>query len=148
MNRRLGKLVTYLSGGKKTEFADRMGWSPQYLNRLLSDSGSMGLRPVITLLERIPGLNARWLLLGEGQMMADATAGVRDKLLRILDLERYIPVMTEDEVGMLADGKTDFPADTVARWQTDLDIRKEKVDARFREAYKRQEELSANRSSN
>lgn len=125
-----------------------MGWSPQYLNRLLSDSGSMGLRPVITLLERIPGLNARWLLLGEGQMMADATAGVRDKLLRILDLERYIPVMTEDEVGMLADGKTDFPADTVARWQTDLDIRKEKIDARFREAYKRQEELSANRSSN
>lgn len=148
MNRRLGKLVAYLSGGKKTEFADRMGWSPQYLNRLLSDSGSMGLRPVITLLERIPGLNARWLLLGEGQMMADATAGVRDKLLRILDLERYIPVMTEDEVGMLADGKTDFPADTVARWQTDLDIRKEKIDARFREAYKRQEELSANRSSN
>lgn len=148
MNRRLGKLVAYLSGGKKTEFAERMGWSPQYLNRLLSDSGSMGLRPVITLLERIPGLNARWLLLGEGQMMADATAGVRNKLLRILDLERYIPVMTEDEVGMLADGKTDFPADTVARWQTDLDIRKEKIDARFREAYKRQEELSANRSSN
>ena len=148
MNRRLGKLVAYLCGGKKAEFADRMGWSPQYLNRLLSDSGSMGLRPVITLLERIPGLNARWLLLGEGQMMADATAGVRDKLLRILDLERYIPVMTEEEVRMLADGKTDFPADTVARWQTDLDIRKEKVDARFREAYKRQEELRANRSSN
>ena len=148
MNRRLGKLVAYICGGKKAEFADRMGWSPQYLNRLLSDSGSMGLRPVITLLERIPGLNARWLLLGEGQMMADATAGVRDKLLRILDLERYIPVMTKEEVRMLADGRTDFPADTVARWRTALEIRKEEIDSRFREAYKRQEELCRQRTVN
>ena len=105
-------------------------------------------RRSVELMDSASGINARWLLLGEGQMMADATAGVRDKLLRILDLERYIPVMTEEEVRMLADGRTDFPADTVARWRTALEIRKEEIDSRFREAYKRQEELCRQRTVN
>ena len=138
MNRRLGKLVAYLCGGKKAEFADRMGWSPQYLNRLLSDSGSMGLRPVITLLERIPELNARWLLLGVGNMIDDGRSIVHDKVMRLLDLERYIPVMSPEEVMKLSEGKTDFDKESIDRWERMLSDRKGYMDAMFRYAYERQ----------
>ena len=94
------------------------------------------------------GINARWLLLGEGQMVEDTTSDVRYKLLRILDLERFIPVMSDEEVRRLADGRTDFGRETIARWERMASDRKERTDAIFREAYKRQEELCRQRTVN
>ena len=47
-----------------------MGWKPQYLNNILSGN-SIGLSPIISLLTNYPNLNARWLLLGEGEMWLD-----------------------------------------------------------------------------
>ena len=105
-------------------------------------------RRSVELMDRAYGINARWLLLGEGQMVHDTTSGVRDKLLRILDLERFIPVMSEDEVRTLAEGRTDFGRETIARWERMVADRKERTDAIFREAYKRQEELCRQRTVN
>ena len=105
-------------------------------------------RRSVELMDSASGINASWLLLGEGQMVDDTTSGVRDKLLRVLDLERFIPVMSEDEVRMLAEGRTDFGSDTVARWERMVADRKERTDAIFREAYKRQEELCRQRTVN
>ena len=105
-------------------------------------------RRSVELMDSASGINARWLLLGEGQMVEDTTSGVRDNPLRILDLERFIPVMSEDEVRMLAEGRTDFGRETIARWERMASDRKERTDAIFREAYKRQEELCRQRTVN
>ena len=105
-------------------------------------------RRSVELMDSAYGINARWLLLGEGQMVEDTTSDVRDKLLRILDLERFIPVMSEDEVRRLAEGRTDFGRETIARWERMASYRKERTDAIFREAYKRQEELCRQRTVN
>ena len=67
---------------------------------------------------------------------------------RLLDLERFIPVMSEDEVRMLAEGRTDFGRETIARWERLVADRKERTDAIFREAYKRQEDLCRQRTVN
>ena len=67
---------------------------------------------------------------------------------RLLDLERFIPVMSEDEVRRLAEGRTDFGSDTIARWERMVADRKERTDAIFREAYKRQEDLCRQRTVN
>ena len=105
-------------------------------------------RRSVELMDSASGINARWLLLGEGQMEDYTTSGVRDNLLRILDLERFIPVMSEEEVRRLADGRTDFGRETIARWERMASDRKERTDAIFREAYKRQEELCRQRTVN
>ena len=105
-------------------------------------------RRSVELMDSAYGINASWLLLGEGQTEEGTTSGVRDKLLRILDLERFIPVMREDEVRMLAEGRTDFGSETIARWERMVADRKERTDAIFREAYKRQEELCRQRTVN
>lgn len=105
-------------------------------------------RRSVELMDSASGINASWLLLGEGQMVEDTTSGVRDNLLRILDLERFIPVMSENEVRRLAEGRTDFGSDTIARWERMVADRKERMDAIFREAYKRQEDLCRRRTVN
>ena len=105
-------------------------------------------RRSVELMDGASGINARWLLLGEGQMEDYTTSGVRDNWLRILDLERFIPVMSEEEVRRLADGRTDFGRETIARWERMASDRKERTDAIFREAYKRQEELCRQRTVN
>ena len=67
MNTRLIELINYVSKGNKAQFAREMQWKPQYLNNLINNS-KIGLSPIITLLQKFPELNARWLLLGEGKM--------------------------------------------------------------------------------
>ena len=67
---------------------------------------------------------------------------------RLLDLERFIPVMSEEDVRRRAEGRTDFGSDTIARWERMVADRKERTDAIFREAYKRQEELCRQRTVN
>lgn len=140
MNERLLQFIQYKTGGKQAEFADIMGWSPQYLHKMLKDGG-IGIRPIVALLEKFPELNARWLLLGEGAMISTGADAVKTHLLKLLELEKYMPVMTPDELRLLEDGQTDFDADTVARWDALLSERNQKINDRFDAAYKKQEEL-------
>ena len=70
MKDRLLELIKCLNVSNKAEFARQMGWKPQYLNNILSGN-SIGLSPIISLLTNYPNLNARWLLLGEGEMWLD-----------------------------------------------------------------------------
>lgn len=53
MNDRLLELIQYKTGGKQADFAEFMGWSPQYLNRLTKGESGIGIRPIITLLESL-----------------------------------------------------------------------------------------------
>ena len=36
MNERLQEIIRYKTGGRKTAFAELMGWTPQYLAKLLN----------------------------------------------------------------------------------------------------------------
>lgn len=140
MNERLLQFIQYKTGGKQADFAELMGWSPQYLHKMLKEGG-IGIRPIVALLEKFPELNARWLLLGEGAMLNTGADAVKSHLLKLLELEKYMPVMTPDELRLLEDGQTDFDAETVIRWEELLADRSNKINDRFNAAYKRQEEL-------
>lgn len=134
MNRRLALFIDYKTGGSHKEFADLMGWSPQYLHKMLKGD-SMGIQPVVSLLRKFPELDARWLILGEGVMLSP----VRNRILGLLSLEKFIPVMTKEQVQELAAGRTDFDLATMDGWQVKLDERNEGIRRRFDAAYKRQE---------
>lgn len=140
MNSRLLEFIQYKTGGKQADFAEIMGWSPQYLHKLLKEGG-IGIRPIISLLEKFPELDARWLLLGEGAMITTGANEVKQHLLRLLEIERYMPVMTPEELREIQEGRSEFDTETIDRWGQLLDERNRKIQARFDAAYKRQEEL-------
>lgn len=140
MNNRLLELIQYKTSGKQAEFAEFMGWSPQYLHKMLKEGG-IGIRPTISLLEKFPELNARWLLLGEGAMITSGADEIKQRLLRLLEIEKYMPVMSPDELRELQEGKSIFDASTIARWEQLLEERNKKIQDRFDAAYKRQKEL-------
>ena len=102
MKDRLAQIIAYKTGGRKRKFCDLVGWTPQYLQKLLSGE-NFGLKPILTLAETLPELNLRWLLLGEGDMIdsRDIQLRQKDALLDFvragLEAEKYIAVMTEDE---------------------------------------------------
>jgi hypothetical protein len=139
MNRRLAQFIEYKTGGNQKEFADLMGWSPQYLYKMLKGD-SMGIQPVVSLLRKFPELDARWLILGDGSML-DL---LRRRILDMLSLERYIPVMSRDEIDALVSGRTDFDRDTVEGWESRLAERETEIRQRFDAAYKKQKELAGN----
>lgn len=133
MNKRLLEFINYKTGGNHKEFADLLGWSPQYLHKMLKGD-SMGIQPVISLLEKFPELNARWLILGEGVMLTS----LRERIMLLVELERYIPVMSREEIDSLVSGKEDFGKSTIERWQTLLDKREGEISQRFAAAYAKQ----------
>lgn len=118
MHNRLRLLIQLKTGGNQAEFAALMGWTPQYLFRLLNGSSGFGIRPVIALLEKFPDLDARWLLLGEGAMLSSGVNAAKAHLLKLLSLEKYMPVMSADELRRLTvDGCTEFPAASISHWE-------------------------------
>lgn len=141
IHERLLDIIQYKTSGKQAEFADIMGWSPQYLNRLTKGESGIGIRPIIALLEKFPELNARWLLLGEGAMITSGVDEMKKRLFRLLEIEKYMPVMTPDELRCVTDGKYDFDENTVKNWDLLLNKRNKEINDRFSAAYKRQEEL-------
>lgn len=140
MNERLLQFIQYKTAGKQADFAELMGWSPQYLHKMLKDGG-IGIRPIVALLEKFPELNARWLLLGEGAMLNTGADTVKAHLLKLLELEKYMPVMSPEELRDLEDGQTEFDDQAVARWEELLAGRSKMINDRFDAAYKKQEEL-------
>lgn len=68
-------VIRYKTGGRQKPFAEFMGWTPPYLAKLLRGE-NFGLQPVLSLLEKLPEINARWLLLGQGSMLNDDMSSV------------------------------------------------------------------------
>lgn len=143
MKNRLLDLIKYKTGGRQNKFAELLGWTPQYLGKLLRGE-NFGLSPVLTLLEKLPEINARWLLLGEGSMLTDdKVMGLRretfSRVQSILMYERFLPVMSPDEIrrfeGVLQ-GKEwpDFSDDDVARWEALLAVKQGLLDIRVEDA--------------
>ena len=143
MTTRLTTFIDYATNGNKAEFARSVGWTPQYLNNLLRE-GSMGINPVVAVLERYPELNARWILLGEGAMLSTGVDALKQRLLYLLEIERYLPVMTAEEQARVIAGDLVFDRETIAKWHTLLTEKKASLDARFEAAYARQKQGAQN----
>lgn len=143
MNNRLLDIIKYKTGGRQKAFAELLGWTPQYLAKLLRGD-NFGLQPVLTLLEKLPEINARWLLLGDGQMLNDDKVfGLRrdtySRVQSILMFDRFLPVMSPEELRRFEEvlgGKSypDFSDEDVARWEALLAERRQLLNARVDDA--------------
>ena len=49
-----------------TSFADRVGWTPSHISRLVCNRATPTYDTMTTLLSALPHVDARWLLLGDG----------------------------------------------------------------------------------
>lgn len=105
MNKRLLTIIQYRTAGKRVEFAEFMGWSPQYLAKLLKGD-SFGLRPVTAILEKMPEIDARWLLTGAGTMFGDSKGTARDiirrKIQELVTVEQNLAGMSDREAVRIA----------------------------------------------
>lgn len=150
MNSRLQDIIRYKTGGRQTDFAALCGWTPQYLAKLLKGV-NFGIRPVLTLLEVLPEINARWLLLGQGDMLEigklfnlqrEAFAHIQ----AALEIEKYIPFMSPDELheyeqAVTTGRKPVFSPDTLSSWQRRSSEREEELAAKFAAANAKSEKL-------
>lgn len=143
MNERLLQFIQYKTGGHQAEFALLLGWRPQYLTKLINGE-NFGLTPILKLLETFPELNARWLLLGEGDMLSfnPAASAIKDRLQRLLELEKYMRVMTPNELKQVTEGENlDFPPEAFEKWKKLLDDKNKEWEERQAIAMKKQKEL-------
>ncbi len=147
MNERLTKFIQYKTSGHQAEFANIMGWSPQYLMKLIKGEG-FGIRPVISLIERFPELNARWLLTGEGNMLVTSFVemSIKKRLSRLLEIEKYIPFMSPEELRQITEGENlNFSQERIELWQQKFVEREVERKNRQSAAMEKQKELSKNR---
>ena len=136
MNNRLKDIIQYRTNGHNAEFAELMGWTPQYLCRILRE-GNIGIRPVVAVLQAIPEIDARWFILGEGNMITSTLDQTKERLLKLFALDKYICVMSPDELRELQNGKVDWDEQTISRWQLLYEEKQLATEERYREAYKR-----------
>lgn len=139
MHTRLSIFIDYATKGNKAEFARAIGVRPQLLTKLLQGT-AFGVTAINAILRAYPELNARWLLLGEGGMLRGAESSLKQRLLRLLELECYLPVMTGEEQERIIAGDTDFDRATIAKWHRLLHERNDEMQARFEAAFSRQKQ--------
>lgn len=143
MNNRLLEIIKYKTGGRQTDFAALLGWTPQYLTKLLKGD-NFGIRPVMTVLTTFPDINARWFMLGEGDMIeepkySDIRKTMLENMLKVLDVEKFMPVMSPEELRefeQIVAGykKADFSPELLEKWNSLLQVRESKLNEKFNAA--------------
>jgi len=129
---RIAQLLEY-TGESQVEFAEKLGVTKQYVTKLLKGEG-IGLTNIASILKAMPEVNARWLILGEGNMI-DSSYMMRVMKLWV-DYEEYIPAMTQADKDAINAGKQPTPADVV-RWGKLIRERKENIEGRIAKAMQR-----------
>lgn len=123
MHRRIKDVVDVFYSGSQKSFSEAVGWSTSYTSAVLSGKTSIGLTPILTILSAIPDLNARWLLFGTGEIVESKAVQktVSSSLLGIIDkvisLEKYICVMSDDEIQQLLSGDLTFTPEQWDNWR-------------------------------
>jgi len=149
MNERLKEIIRYKTGGAQKEFAALLGWKPPYLAKLLRGD-DFGITPVRTILSAFPEIDARWLLFGTGTMLTDDGLGavrrsVIDGVTALLELEKYMPVMSADELRRFercvrGGEKPDFSPEELSSLAGRLTERDTELSARFAAANTKQQQ--------
>lgn len=157
MKERLKELIRYKTGGRQKDFAELLGWTPQYIAKLLRGE-SLGISPVITLLETLPEINARWLLLGQGDMLeADEVSSLRERTISsaqaLLEMERFIPFMSPAELfefkrALISGDKPDFSPDRLSAWREQANEREIELGAKFAAAKAKSNKLCRRKTAN
>jgi transcriptional regulator with XRE-family HTH domain len=163
MHTRLQDIIQYKTGGRQTEFADLMGWSPQYLAKLVRGE-TFGIRPVVAIIEKFPDIDARWFVTGKGEMVSEtmyadirkslhaAAMGAHRMIEGLIELERFIPVMSPKEIRELeqtiaGQRKANFSPETIKKWEELLRLREDGLGAKFAAAYTKSDELCSQRKA-
>lgn len=143
MNSRLLEIIKYKTGGRQSEFAELMGWSPQYLTKLLKGT-NFGISPVMTVLTTLPEINARWFMLGEGDMIeepkySDIRKSMLENMLKVIDIEKFMPVMSSEELRefeqvVVGSKQADFSPELLDKWIDLLQAREDKTTEKFNAA--------------
>ncbi|WP_262247018.1 hypothetical protein [Parapedobacter soli] len=129
---RIQHLIDIKAAGNKTRFGEMLDYSPQYLNNILK--GVIGLTVVERILRTFPDIDARWLILGEGDSPILAATDVRHELHarinKLLELDRYLPYMTPQETERYRTAITtgddiDFTAQQLYEWKKAMEKSKE-----------------------
>lgn len=149
LHERISDFIAYKAENKK-DFAELVGWSPQYLSKILSGK-EIGLTPILAILKTFPELNARWLLLGEGVMLneryiLEVRQLVQENINRMLEFEKYIPVMTGEELKTFTKAVTGkknvfFGTETIEEWKERLSERGEKNQKIIQDAMNKSKEI-------
>lgn len=136
MNKRLLDIIRYKTDGKQNKFAEIVGWSPQYLAKLLRGD-NFGLQPVLTLLSKFPDIDARWFLFGDGNMLCenkvfDVRHETYSRVHTIMMYDRYISVMSPEEIRQFEDVlsskcKPHISQEDLGRWERLLAERQKSI---------------------
>lgn len=98
---RLQRLIDYYSGGNKTQFANKLGISPQGLSSWVSRN-TFDIELVYAKCENI---SAQWLLTGEGEMLDEGgsiTTGERKPLgIPLLPIDAVAGVLSGNDVQVM-----------------------------------------------
>lgn len=147
MNNRLIEIIKYRTGGRQSQFAVLMGWTTQYLSKLVYGV-DFGLAPILAILQKLPEINARWFLFGDGEMLLDSKltdvrATSQSHILSILEMEEYLPVMSPAEIWefeqmCIGKVKPKFSPSQVLSWQKKLAAHNENINNKFNDALCRQ----------
>lgn len=156
MNKRLDEIIKYKTGGKRIPFAEMVGWTPQYLSKLLKGE-NFGMQPILTILEKFPDINARWFIFGTGEMLEigklfDLQRETMTHIQSLLNLDKYIPYMSGEEIHEFEDAvkkgrKPVFSPDTLSKLEERLTERDNKINARFTAANNKSNELCKQRTA-
>lgn len=126
INQRIAHIITIKDGGSQKTFAERMSWSQQYVSKLITEGGSVGIEPVKRILDEFEDIDARWLITGKGSAIdksyiTDITDSLYSNIRQLLDLEKFIPYMLDaerEDYKAAASGlkKVSFSSDQIDRW--------------------------------
>lgn len=102
------KLIIQAKAHSQREFADMMGWTPQYLTNMLGCRSGLGLNPVAAIIDKFPDINPRWFITGKGSMYdTSAPSSLYQRTLSmvesLMDLSKYVAVMNDQERARLDD---------------------------------------------
>lgn len=108
INERIDFIIKIKVGGR-SKFAEILKVTPQYVNKIATPGGSVGLEPVLNILRLFPDIDARWLLLGEGEpfSISDRAGEIKRSIGGRIDflfaIEKYISVMDPEDLAGLED---------------------------------------------
>lgn len=147
INERIDFIIKIKVGGR-SKFAEILKVSPQYVNKIATPGGSVGLEPVLNILRLFPDIDARWLLLGEGSpfSLSDRAGEIKrsigDRIDFLFSIEKYISVMDPEDLAGLEEiirngSYNNIGKEKLDEWEKRLAVREEGLNERV---YKAMEE--------
>jgi len=115
INNRIKQIIDVKCGGSQREFAKLIEATPQYVAKLVKDGGSVGLDPIITVLNLFEDIDARWLITGQNEMIDPKSINevkffLHQNIKEMLKIEQYLPYMDQQELKEYKDAVSKFTA--------------------------------------